>query len=270
MPEGDTIHKLAHYLGPRLKGRLLYPFKGEDAPRAVNVFDDRTEQVRAVGKNLLIALASERTLRVHLGMYGTWHHYGRGAPWRKSARTAGVILATKSDIFVCFRPTQVDLITTASGLSHPVYDEVGPDLMDDPIHAEKTLRRIESFKTASPRMDDLLLDQRIHAGIGNVYKSELLFLEGLAPSTPVHAVANHQLIRLYDLARQLLRLNRKGGPRVTTSILLPKKKRIDSNLWVYGRHRQPCFICGASIVKALTGRHQRITYWCPNCQCDIC
>jgi endonuclease-8 len=116
---------------------------------------------------------------------------------------------------------------------------------------------------------DALLNQRIVAGIGNVFKSEILFLAGVYPFTPVSALADAELDRMIDIAREQLAANVMGrsqtlSPAVgrrTTRSLDPHAK-----LWVYGRGGRPCRRCGAAIHSKKTGLHARLTYWCPACQ----
>jgi endonuclease-8 len=108
---------------------------------------------------------------------------------------------------------------------------------------------------------DLLLDQRIAAGIGNVYKSELMFLAGCAPNWTLSEANDDMLLALYAQAATLLKANLGGGPRTT--------RRNDDghgHLWVYGRAGQPCLRCGASIRRGLLGCRPRSTYWCDGCQ----
>jgi endonuclease-8 len=108
---------------------------------------------------------------------------------------------------------------------------------------------------------DVLLDQGVASGIGNVYKSELLFLEGLRPLAPLGEVPDRALAGLYREARRLLAANLGGGPRRTRFARGPGER-----LWVYGRRGRPCYRCTATVEGARLGRHLRITYWCPRCQ----
>ena len=267
MPEGDTVHKLARYMAPRLVDRPLQALEGTYLPRAITITDDSVVTLVARGKHLVIQFVSGRTLRVHLGMYGTWHHYALGKRWRRRPSTARIVLATDRDVFVCFRPTKVDLIQNSHLTAHPLHHDLGPDLIGPPISSHELMGRIQHYEQVSAYLDDLLLDQRIAAGIGNVYKSEILFIYRLNPRLKVCDVPDEILLELFDCARILLHDNLKGGPRITTTWQrsdLPK--RVDSHLWVYGRKKEPCYRCGAPIRRAITGRQCRVTYWCATCQ----
>src|SRR5690606_34319927 len=100
----------------------------------------------------------------------------------------------------------------------------------------------------------------IVAGIGNVYKSEVLFLERVSPFTTVSALDDETLRRLIQTAREQLRRNVGGGQRRTT----PEHRR--EALWAYDRAGKPCLRCGTPIRRVLQGPHARPTYWCPACQ----
>jgi endonuclease-8 len=109
---------------------------------------------------------------------------------------------------------------------------------------------------------DVLLDQRPVCGIGNVYKSEVLFLEGIPPRRSLLALADEDLVRLWRTARDLLRRNLGEGRRVTRFANDP-----DGPHWVYGRAGRACFRCGGPIAGQRLGRAWRPTYWCDSCQC---
>jgi endonuclease-8 len=117
---------------------------------------------------------------------------------------------------------------------------------------------VNSFDTP---LVDLLLDQRIACGIGNVYKSEVLFLTRRAPLQPIGELAIRDFDEIYGAAASLLRRNLTGGPRVTREI--PDGRGL---LWVYGRAGLPCLICGTRLMRGRLGTYPRSTYWCPACQ----
>ena len=263
MPEGDTLHKLARYLSPRLRGQVLEPIEVPNAPRALIVDDDEVEEVFARGKHLLIQLGSGRCLRVHLGMNGTFHHYRHQVRWKRSPRTAQVVLATKEGVFVCFRPTKVELSWSTPP---PTVRALGPDLSLGPPDPARLAERLKTAAERSPRIDDILLDQQICSGIGNVYKSEILFIGQVSPERSINELSETQILHLFVMGSRLLRDNLEGGPRVTTASELLDLDSQGSNLWVYGRRNQPCFRCQTPISRAITGRQTRVTYWCPQCQ----
>ncbi len=215
----------------------------------------RVAAVRAHGKLLRIELDDGRALRCHLGLNGSWHRYRAGEPWKRSARAAGLVLETSDETFVCFRPRDVRVVRGAGP------GPVGPDLLAPGTDPGRLPARARALCPPEAPVADVLLEQRVASGVGNVYKSEILFLERVAPDRPLARVPDRVLCSLFARARELLRRNLGPGPRTT---------RFDPDgrgrLWVYGRRGRPCFRCGEPVRSARIGRHLRITFWCPRCQ----
>lgn len=260
MPEGDTVHKLAAYLQPRLKGRRLDAAQARAAD-AGDLAGRTVEDVQARGKHLLMLFDDGRVLRSHLGMWGSWHHYRRDEVWKRPAREAAVVLSVADDVYVCFKPREVELLREKGVRARLLATRLGPDLIADAIDFDTVVARTRELLDAQSPIIDVLLDQRPAAGIGNVYKSEVLFLERTHPLRCLDALEDTQLLRLYARARSLLRANLGGGPRVTRWA-----GDAAGRLWVYGRQDRPCLICHRPIRYALLGADQRATYWCPGCQ----
>jgi endonuclease-8 len=260
MPEGDTVHKLANYLRPRLQGEALTGGRLRHADR-LELAGRRVAEVQARGKHLFIALDDGRSLRSHLGMYGSWHRYARGEPWRRPVRQAGLVLETRSDVYVCFNPKEVELLATRGLRERDLQAHLGPDLIAEDADPAALAQRARTRLEPQTPLVDVLLDQRVACGIGNVYKSELLFLACEPPLRPLAEVEDTALGALYTRATALLRKNLYGGPRTTRWT-----GRDGGTLWVYGRKGQSCLRCGSPIRQALLGRDQRSTYWCERCQ----
>lgn len=260
MPEGDTIHKLAAYLGPRLAGRTVRYLRMAD-PAARRCAGRRVLAVTARGKHLFIALDNDLMMRSHLGMYGAWHRYRVDEPWRKPRWQATVEIATEEDVFVCFNAKEAELIPAASVRERIVRTRLGPDLARPGVDAVRVVRRAREFLDGSTLLADVLLDQRVACGIGNVYKSEVLFIEGRLPQAALADTGDAALARCYATAAGLIRRNLGGGPRVT---------RFEGDqagrLWVYGRRDMPCLRCDGQITFAKLGKDWRGTYWCDGCQ----
>lgn len=265
MPEGDTLHKLARALQPRLQGQAIRLTRLRGVPPRTPLPAGRVESVTAEGKHLLIRFAGEeggaQELRTHLGLWGGWHQYAPGEAWRKPARQTSVVLETDDAVFVCFNAREVEVMSAGGVSRRTLTARLGPDLLGADVDLAALPTRAREILPGEAPLVDVLLDQRIASGIGNVYKSELLFLRGLAPLTPLEAVSDESLVVAYALARELLSRNLGYGPRTT---------RFEADgrghLWVYGRRDAPCLKCGAGIRYARLGRDQRGTYWCPVCQ----
>jgi endonuclease-8 len=258
MPEGDTIHKLAGALERWLVGRTLRSGRLAAAP-ALDLASRTVEDVAARGKHLLIRLQGGTVLRSHLGLHGSWHRYAPGEPWRQPARAASIVLTTDDDVLVCFRAQEVELFDGDRPQAFELRRRLGPDLVSTTPAPAELATRARHFVAADAPVADLLLDQRVASGIGNVYKSEVLHLERVHPLTPLQGLDESSLGRLYATASRLLRANLAGGPRIT-------RAGSGVRLWVYRRAGLPCATCGTPIASARLGRGARSTYWCPSCQ----
>ncbi len=261
MPEGDTVHKVAAYLAPRLTGRTVRALQLADVAGARRCTGRRIAEVHAAGKHLYIGFDNGCALRSHLGMYGAWHHYGDGEAWRKPRTQASLVLTTDDRVYVCFNAREVELVE-AGGVRARILDaRLGPDLTRPDPDIELAVRRARALFDNDAPICDVLLDQRAACGIGNVYKSEVLFLEGRLPQTRFATISDADLARYYATAADLLGRNLGGGPRVT---------RFDNDgagrLWVYGRRGLPCLRCDGRIEAQRLGRHHRGTFWCGGCQ----
>jgi len=217
--------------------------------------------VRSKGKHLFIELDGGMLVRSHLGLYGTWHSYPRGAPWRKPARQASLVLETEGEVFVCFNAREVEVLSSAGFRLADAELRLGPDLTGEGLDPGLPARRARDLLAPETRLVDLLLDQRVASGIGNVYKCEVLFLSRQSPRQRLGEVPNVMLEAMYGLAAELLRRNLAGGPRVTRFIGDGR-----GDLWVYGRADRPCFRCGTRVRRDPIGDNPRSTYWCPLCQ----
>ena len=145
---------------------------------------------------------------------------------------------------------------------HAPIAQLGPDVLADDFDAAEALRRLRACGRTA--IAEVLLDQRVMAGIGNVYKSEVLFLARVSPFAPVHTLSDDELARIIAHARRVLAINAAPGApgrRRTLSRLDPRERA-----WVYKRAGRPCRTCGAPIQFARTGEYQRGTYWCEGCQ----
>jgi endonuclease-8 len=260
MPEGDTIHTVARALRPRLVGRRIERAQLGDGN--AGALEGRTVvAVRAHGKHLFLDLDSGVCLRTHLGMYGSWHRYAPGEVWRKPQRQASLIIATRSDVLVCFNARELEWLQDGGYRQRDLLQRLGPDLLAADFDLASVPARVREFLEPDTPVTDVLLDQRTACGIGNAYKSELLFLEHWHPLVSLGTLDDIDLRRLYGLARMLLGRNLGGGPRVTRFANDGAGRH-----WVYGRADQPCFRCRSRVRRALLGRDQRSTYWCPQCQ----
>jgi endonuclease-8 len=262
MPEGDTIHRTAAALRTAVLGKSLTAF---EAPRLVGLrpaIGAVIERVESKGKHLEIGFDDGVVLHTHMRMTGSWHLYRAGEQWRKSARQARVIIEVPGWQAVCFSAPVVRTYRAKEFLPNPRLANLGPDLCQPDADIDESLARIDRLLEPETTVAEVLLDQRIASGIGNVYKSEVLWVCELHPFTPIGALLPEQRAALLDEAARLLRSNLDRPKRVTVP-------GVPGGVAVYGRHAKPCFRCHTPIAVAKHGEQARVTYWCPGCQLFI-
>ncbi len=264
MPEGDTIHRLARRLAPVLDGVDLV---AADLPRLVRVLPVPTTGVgvTARGKHLLMHFRSDGAesalvLHSHMRMTGSWRVSERSTPVRYARSRVRARLRTATHDVTCLDAPVVELLDEGALARHPVLSRLGPDLVlpdTDPAQAADRATRLASGDLP---VVEVLLDQRLAAGIGNVYASELCFLCGVDPRTPWGEVAPAARTCLYEHAARLLRANLTTTRRTT----VPDAPA--GSLWVYERADRACRRCSTPIVVRRLGTGARPTWWCPSCQ----
>jgi endonuclease-8 len=274
MPEGDTIFRTARTLHMALAGRLVTSFETV-LPALQRVHDDHpitgrtVAGVRSAGKHLLIELSDGLVLRTHMRMSGSWHIYRPGERWRRSRAAMRIVLGTVGFEAVAFDVPIAEFIATRDINRHRDLAALGPDLLADRFEPAAAAARIRARPDEA--IADVLLDQRAVAGLGNVYKSEVLFSCGLDPWRTVSSLSDDEVARVLDRARALLEANvvrgtARGvaawrGRRRTTRSMDP-----GARLFVYGRTGRPCRRCGTPIAHRRQGSDARGTWWCPKCQ----
>jgi endonuclease-8 len=264
MPEGDTIHRLASAMGRDLTGRRLEHLELQHLGTVSELRGARVEQVAAQGKHLLVHLEGDWSLRVHLGMKGRWRRLGPGRP---PPGLPTVLIQAGGRQWACVRAYQAELVRTGRLRTHPRLARLGPDLLADEPDIDGAVRRARLPAHAHREIGDALLDQRIAAGIGNVYKSEVLFVRRVHPRTALRALSDDELRGLFAESARLMGANLKTIWR--TSVPLQRRPEPGSpRLWVYDRGGKPCLECGGKIERIVQGDLARSTYFCPECQPD--
>jgi endonuclease-8 len=253
MPEGDTVFVAARRLHDALAGRVLTKTDFR-VPRfaTADLSGQTVTEVVARGKHLLLRTDAGWTLHSHLDMEGEWHVYTREQRWRLPAHHARVVLETQNARAVGFRLGIAELLRTSN--ESDAVGHLGPDLLGPDWDATEAERRL-SLDAARP-IAEAITDQRVMAGLGNVYKSEVCFLAGADPSTPAGDV---DAAKFVGIAKRVIEANRLRGSQITTGDTRPGRRH-----WVYGRGGEPCRRCGTRI--AFDRMQDRVTYWCPSCQ----
>jgi endonuclease-8 len=274
MPEGDTLFRTARGLHRALAGKQIVLFETAYAPLA-RVNDDtpltrRTvERVESRGKWLLVYFSGDLILVTHMLMSGSWHIYRRGEKWRRPRSHMRIVLTTVDFEAVAFDVPVARFHTARSLERQSAIPGLGPDLLGAQFAVDEAARRLRT--QAGEEIANVLLNQQVMAGIGNVFKSEICFTCQIHPFRHVSTLSDVEVERLLDSSRRLMQANvaegaasgmaTYSGARRTTGADNPGAK-----LWVYGRQGRPCRRCGSVILMRKQGSGARSTYWCPVCQ----
>jgi endonuclease-8 len=274
MPEGDTIFRAARTLNRALAGELVTRFETAYAPLA-SVHDQtpvtgRTiESVESRGKWLLLHFSGDLILVTHMLMSGSWHIYRPGERWKRSRSHMRVVLGTPAWEAVAFDVPVARFHTAQSLEQHTAIPALGPDLLGESFSKDEATRRLLAHP--DEEIGNILLDQRVLAGIGNVFKSEICFACGVHPFRLVSTLNKHEIECLLDNARKFLSAN--TGPNSPSAIVTYTGWRRTTGsgdeaarLWVYRRNGHACRRCGTAILMRKQGPGARSTYWCPQCQ----
>ena len=290
MPEGDTLYRTAENLRKALGGKTITRL--DSVLPAVREVDSRkrvagrfAQAVEARGKHLLVVLRkpesefqigegdaiavpdrlqmrllrSDLVLHTHLRMTGSWHIYRPGEAWQKPVKYAKCVLYTEDFVFPCFSAPVVELMTAREAARHSQLVELGPDAITDEFDADAALANLRRYPEVE--IGIALMNQRLMAGVGNVFKSEVMFIRRVSPWTKIADLADEELAGLIREGHELLKLNRMRGARRTHFGLDDRDL-----LWVYGRSGKACRACGSIIRMRRQGLDGRSTYYCPLCQ----
>jgi endonuclease-8 len=259
MPEGDTLFRAARTLGRALAGRKVLAASTQVAAVDAESLIGRTvAAVEAKGKNLIIRFDDGRLLRTHLRMNGSWHVYRPGEKWWKPARLARLVLETDAFVAVCFEAPVIELMRAKDERVHAPLATLGPDILAETFDLEGARERLRSLSELP--IGVAIVEQRAVAGIGNIYKSESLFLAGVDPFARVDALDDAALDTILRRARALMQAaTRDDGWRGSG----PGGR---DRAWVYRRSGQPCRRCRTRIEMRRQGEGNRSTYYCPTCQ----
>lgn len=262
MPEGDTIYRAAKTLHAALAGRVVTRFESV-FPKLlrVEVTGRTVERVVSAGKNLIMDFSGDLHLRTHMRMHGSWHIYRPGERWRKPFSDMRIILETAEYVAVAFNVPVAEFHDAPSLARQDDLRNIGPDFLGDDFDFEEAHRRVRAHD--DEEIADVLLNQRVAAGVGNEYKSEILFICRVNPFERTGRLDDATVDHLLRVSRKLMLANiAKRTPGRETTFSLDKSQKV----YVYGRGGKPCRRCGTPIAFARQGRHARVTYWCPKCQ----
>jgi endonuclease-8 len=250
VPEGDTIWRTAAGLRSALVGRTVSSARPASLARLSGA---TLLAVDPVGKHLLMRFSDGSTLHSHMRMRGSWHLYGQTDRWQRPEHEARAVLDFGDRLAVCFAAPVVELVRDAA----PAIAHLGPDLLADDLRLDQVVARARALGPVP--LGELLLDQRVCSGIGNVHKCEGLWEQGLDPWRLSADLSDEQLRELFATVRDALRANLRGGS-------FTRRFAAGRPAAAHGRRGRPCPRCGVLIVAGQQGELARWTYWCPGCQ----
>ena len=278
MPEGDTIYRAARALQRAIGGKVVTGFETGLAPLA-RVNDDApltgrvVEKVESRGKWCLIHFSGDLILVTHMLMSGSWHIYRTGEKWWMGKSRMRVVIRTAEYEAVAFNVPVAEFHTARSLERYSQIPNLGPDILSDEFTVESGARRLGDYAAANPDAEVAvaLLNQRVLAGLGNVYKSEVAFSAGVNPFRAMKTLTAREMEQMAEFAQRYMQANVLDGSGDGIVTYFGNRRTTgnsnrDERLWVYGRQGQECRRCGAAIMMRKQGEQARSTYWCPECQ----
>ena len=257
MPEGDTIHHAARRIRSVLEGQVPQEILTPQPRHRLDRWPDRlagcrVSAVDAHGKHLFMRFEGGLTLHSHLRMTGSWRVYRHGQPWRRSAGRAWLVIRADGCEVVQFDGPVLELLSDARARRDPQLSRLGPDVLGESFDADVFLRNLRAEDPRRP-IGDSLLNQRILAGIGNLWKAEACFAAGVDPWRATREVQDEEALAIVAFARERMSQSARDGfearPRA-----------------VYRRGGEPCPRCGTTIRQRGQWEDNRLTFWCPGCQ----
>jgi endonuclease VIII len=250
MAEGDTILRAARRLEAAIGGEAVAvtaPNPRGRAARLERLDGRRLERVESHGKHLLLRFG-DLVLHSHMGMSGSWHTYRRGERWRKPRRSAWAVLAGERQEAVQFGGPTLRVLAAEKVRLDPTLGRLGPDVLADDFDPEPVVAAMRAQPDRT--LGDALLDQRLLAGVGNIFKSEACFAARVDPWRRLADLDDEELRAVLLAARELMLAAVASGRQPHA---------------IY-RRRGPCPVCGGPVSSRGQGDANRTTYWCRRCQ----
>lgn len=258
MPEGDTIHRAASALRTALGGKAMTRF---DAPMLIGPVPQAgstIEMVESHRKHLEIGWDNGLVLHTHMRLSGSWHVYRHGENWRRPYQQMRASIENDDWVAVCFNAPLVETFRIPDKRRHPGMGRLGPDLARPGADLDLAARLLLSYGEPGAHIGEVLLDQRVMTGLGNVLRCEVLWATGISPFAAVGSLDDRDVVRLVNTAVTQVRSNLREGRPATAGV--------KGGVAVYGRNGQGCVRCPGTIDRVRMGAHSGVLYWCPGCQ----
>lgn len=267
MPEGHTVHRTANDFNRLFAGKALQVQspQGRFAESAKLVSGTELVEAKAIGKQMFLRFQNELTIRIHLGIYGKWNYHEFKSADEQIPEPFGQVRArflNEVALADLRGPTVCEVITPDEVAL--VERRLGPDPLNPNPHNAEAERFIDRVKASKTAIGLQLMNQDVIAGIGNVYRAELLFRAGISPHQPGESMTREQLQALWDDSVKLLKVGVVTSFMITRDEFFKKNPTKADRNFVYKREGLPCRSCGTNVIIELMAA--RKLYWCPGCQ----
>jgi len=209
------------------------------------------EEVRAFGREIEIVFDDGVVLRSKMSLRGSWRVFHIADWHRKKRGAAKVLIQIENRIAACFDPSEVETHHDFDPRRHPLLGRNGPDLSDPKTDLDLCVDLMVEYQDADATIAEVLLDQRVMRGIGNVFRCELLWTCELHPWAKISSLSRDECRELVLIAAEMLQSRHTSNERT---------------LAVYGRHGKECERCMGQVRVTHHGEANRVLYWCADCQ----
>ena len=265
MPEGHTVHRTANDFNRLFAGEPVFVSSPQGRfESGARMIDGHTlVKAKAIGKQLFLKFDNQLTLRIHLGIYGKWNTHKVG--YLDAPEPVGQVRARFGNLNAVTDlrgPTVCEVITQEE--VRAVERRLGPDPLNPDPNGRESQRFIDRVAASKAAIGLQLMNQDVIAGIGNVYRAEILFRAGIDPHTPGNQLSQEQLREIWADSVDLLKVGVKTGFMITRDELRTKRPTKSERNFIYKREGLPCRICGTNISIELMAA--RKLYFCVGCQ----
>lgn len=263
MPEGHTVHRTANDFSRLFAGEKIFidSPQGRFSSAAKLISGRKLVSAKAIGKQLFLKFDNDLTVRIHLGIYGKWQFY-QDDQFRDVVGEVRARFKSTRAIAELRGPTVCEVIEGEQVAE--VEKRLGPDPLNPDARGEQLKKFIQRVKKSKTSIGQLLMNQEVIAGVGNVYRAELLFRAGLEPHTPGCDISEQRLEALWFDAVKLMKVGVKTSFMITRDELFTKRPDKADRNYVYKRNGEPCRVCWCTVnLEIMAGRK---LYWCPQCQ----
>jgi endonuclease-8 len=217
------------------------------------------EEVRSHARSIEIVWDDGMVLETQLRLLGGWHLYRQGQPWRKPEHRAHVVIEVDDWVAACFNTSSVETYRDFDPRRHPLHGTLGPDLRLPTADIEECVDRMMGYEERDETISEVLHDQRVMSGAGNVYRCEILWACEMHPWAAIGTLKRAECRELVQLAHEMLQSNH-------VHLAHKNAEGLVHELAVYSRQGKACHRCGDLIRVAHHGEASRVLYWCPGCQ----